>query len=169
MHSKERLQKIIITFFIIFPLFFTINYSINKASILAIILRNLSKTEWFFPKIQPFPDMAGEGDSAAIQANSANNQVCSQYLGGGGGGGTEGEDCVGSAATSKLQTGAINGSYGASWAKENTAINLSFMEDDQANLIRRILHAKRTYSFPSSNDIHKVTVSSPPHICTVAF
>ena len=115
-----------------------------------------------FPKkIQLFPDMAGEGDSAAIQANSANNQVCSQYLGGGG---TEGEDCVGSAATSKLQTGAINGSYGASWAKENTAINLSFMEDDQANLIRRILHAKRTYSFPSSNDIHKVTVSSPPPI-----
>lgn len=94
-----------------------------------------------------------------MQANSGvNNQACSansghslgsQYHGSGG----QGQDCV--SATSNKN--AVNGSYGASWAKENTAINLSFMEDDQANLIRRILHAKRTYSFPSSNDIQKVT------------
>ena len=37
---------------------------------------------------------------------------------------------------------------------------LSLMEEDQANLIKRILHAKRTYSFPAVEDIQKVTVSS---------
>ncbi|XP_063712525.1 nuclear receptor subfamily 1 group D member 2-like [Symsagittifera roscoffensis] len=37
----------------------------------------------------------------------------------------------------------------------NTALNL--IEEDQANLIKRILHAKRTYSFPASEDILKVT------------
>ena len=63
-------------------------------------------------------------------------------------------------STSKSAASTVgNGNYGASWAKENTTINLSFMEEDQANLIKRILHAKRTYSFPSSQDIQKVTVS----------
>ena len=39
---------------------------------------------------------------------------------------------------------------------------LGLMEEDHANLIRRILHAKRTYSFPAAEDIQKVTVNIRP-------